>query len=319
MTVSAASPSVLAAFVNYDGAPMTLAAVTSLMQQLGAVDVRIVVVDNGSTPADVEALTAGLPGGVSLVRLETNRGYGAACNAAARIAAESGIPYVWWLNNDLTIETGASDALLAHMEAAPAIAAAGAVTVDEETGRRVLGAGMDLTLWRGRVRHRHTGIDVEQLPSQPYPVDVIPGSCLLVRVSALRVIGGFDEGYFMYSEDVDWSVRARAAGFGLDIVPRARARHGGARSSKPQDRLRYMMRNRIRMVRARAGLAVQPAFMAYFVLGWLPAYTVARLVPRFGLREGLLLALSPLTWNVRDALRYRRWRLRPEDLVIPRF
>jgi GT2 family glycosyltransferase len=309
----------LAAFVNYDGAPMTLAAVTSLRQQLGAVGVRIVVVDNGSTPADVEALTAGLPGGVSLVRLKTNRGYGAACNAAARIAAESGIPYVWWLNNDLTFETGASDALLAHMEATPTVAAAGAVTVDEETGRRVLGAGMDLTLWRGRVRHRHTGIDVKQLPSQPYSVDVISASCILVRVSALRVIGGIDEGYFMYSEDVDWSVRARAAGFGLDIVPRARARHGGARSSKPQDRLRYMMRNRIRMVRARAGLAVQLAFMGYFVVGWLPAYTVGRLMPRFGLREGLLLALSPLTWNVRDALRYRRWRLRPEDLVIPRF
>ena len=319
MTVPATSPTVLAAFVNYDGAPMTLAAVASLTQQSGEVGVRIVVVDNGSTPADAEALTAGLPQDVSLVRFETNRGYGAACNAAARIAAESGIPYVWWLNNDLTFEAGASDALLAHIEATPAIAAAGPVTVDEETGRRVLGAGMDLTLWRGRVRHRHTGIDVEQLPSQPYPVDVIPASCLLVRVSALRVIGGFDEGYFMYSEDVDWSMRARAAGFGLDIVPRARARHGGARSSKPQDRLRYMMRNRIRMVRARAGLAVQPAFMGYFVLGWLPAYTVARLVPRFGLREGLLLALSPLSWNVRDALRNRRWRLRPEDLVIPRF
>jgi hypothetical protein len=56
--------------------------------------------------------------------------------------------------------------------------------------------------------------------------------------------------------------------------------------------------------------------MGYFVLGWLPAYTVARL----GLGSVYVRGYpghSPLTWNVRDALKLRRWRLRPEDLVIP--
>ena len=127
-----------------------------------------------------------------------------------------------------------------------------------------------------------------------------------------------DESYFMYGEDVDWSIRARQQGFALEIVPAARARHGGARSSPPQAQVRFILRNRVRMMRARAGLATQAAFMAYFVLGKLPAYTLARLVPRFGLRAGLELAISVLSWNVRDALRRRRWRLRANDQVIPR-
>jgi hypothetical protein len=88
------------------------------------------------------------------VRLETNRGYGAPATPLRELPPRAD-PYVWWLNNDLTFETGQRRPVR-HMEATPAGAAAGAVTVDEETGRRVLGAGMDLTLWRGRVRHRHT-------------------------------------------------------------------------------------------------------------------------------------------------------------------
>lgn len=307
----------LAALVNYEGARMTLGALDSLLRQPGADGARVVIVDNGSSQADLEALRAGIGGRATLVEFETNRGYAAACNQAAVMAAESQIPYVWWLNNDLSLEPGALDALVKHMDASDRTAAAAAVTVDDETGSRVLGAGMDFIMWRGRVRHRYAGMEVGRLGRKAYSVDVAPATCLLVRLSALRVIGGMDEGFFMYGEDVDWSIRARAASFELDVVPAARARHGWARSSKPADRLRFQMRNRVRVIRARGGPAVQLAFMAYFVLGWLPAYTVARLVPRFGLREGLRLAVSPLTWNVHDALRRRRWRLRPQDQIIP--
>ena len=312
------APRVLAAIVNYDGAQMTLDALASLLDQSVANEIRTVIVDNGSSAADFEALESGVAGRAIVVRLEPNRGYAAACNVASLMAAEAGIPHVLWLNNDLLLEPGAIEALVARMEAAPATAAAGAVTLDFETGARVTGAGMDLSLWRGRVRHRHTGLDVAELPSVPYAVDVLVAPCLLVRIAALRVVGGMDEDYFMYAEDVDWSIRARRAGFSLEIVPAARTRHRGARSSRPQAQVRYIMRNRVRMMRAQAGWTTQAAFMCYFVLGWLPAYTVARLIPRFGLSVGLGLAISPLSWNVRDALRRRRWRLRADDQVIPR-
>ena len=308
---------VLAAIVNFEGAAMSVAALGSLLEQSVATEVRIVVIDNASSAADVRGLEAGISGRASLVRLETNRGYAAACNVASSMAADAGIPYVLWLNNDLLLEQGLVEAMVARLDAAPGTAAVGAVTVDFHTGSRVLGAGMDLSLWRGEVRHRRMGLGVAKLPDAPYAVDVIAATCMLVRISALRDIGGMDESYFMYGEDVDWSIRARQRGFDLEIVPQARARHGGARSSPPQAQVRFILRNRVRLMRARAGLATQGAFVAYFVLAKLPAYTVARLVPRFGLRAGIGIAISSLSWNIRDARRRGRWRLRAEDQVIP--
>jgi GT2 family glycosyltransferase len=309
---------VVAGLVNHDGAELTLEALASLSGQGGADRLQIVVIDNGSAAADLAALEAGAGERARVVRLPVNLGYAAACNAVSRIAADSGADFVWWLNNDLRLEPGALDALLEEIEGAPRAAAVAAVTTDYETGRLVLGAGMDLSLWRGRVRHSFAGLDIDALPPGGHSVEVVAGACLLVRMSALHAIGGMDEAYFMYGEDVDWSIRARAAGFDLHVVHGARARHGWARSSAPADRLRFLIRNRIRLVRARAGAAAQLAFIAYFVLGWLPAYTLARLVPRFGIRAGLRLAIHPLAWNIGDALRRRRWRLRLEDQAIPR-
>ncbi len=319
MTGARSRPRVLAAFVNHNGAAMTAAAVASLFEQRGVTEVRAIVVDNGSSAADIALLKAMPNAGTSIVQLERNRGYAAACNVASQLATESAADYVWWLNNDVLIEAGALDALVRHLDLTPRAAAAAAVTVDWETGERVLGAGMDLTLWRSSVRNRHEDVALGDLPAESFSVAVLPATCVLVRVDALRVIGGIDEGYFMYGEDVDWSVRARNAGYTLDVVPVARVRHARGRSSSSTDRVAWIMRARIRLIRARGSLATQPVFLLYYGLLWLPAYTVGRLVPRFGLRAGLHLAADPLVWNVRDAVRRRRWRLRPEDLQIPRF
>ncbi|HYI23406.1 MAG TPA: glycosyltransferase family 2 protein [Candidatus Limnocylindrales bacterium] len=316
--VNEGASQVLAVVVNFNGAGMTARTVETLAAQTKRRALRVLVIDNGSSAADVAELERRIAGQADLLGWPRNRGYAAACNAASRIAAESGIPYVWWLNNDLELEPGALEALLAHLEASPRTAAAGAVTVDLPTGTKVLGAGMDLSLWRSRVRNRYAGAKVEQLPNRPHGVDVLQGACVLVRIRSLRDIGGMDEGYFMYGEDVDWSVRARAAGYALDIVPAARVRHGWAQSSRPDDRLRYIMRNRVRMMRIHGSPQVQAAFIVYFVFAWLPAYTVGRLIPRFGLDRGLRLALSPLIWNMRDAIRRGQWRLNSEDLDIER-
>jgi len=318
VNASSAKPRLLAVIVNFEGTPMTVAALASLRAQDRADRIRIVVVDNASSDADFRALQAGVGGDAELVRFDSNRGYAAACNAASSMAAQANIPYVLWLNNDLLLAPGLAEAMAARLDATPGTAAVGAVTVDYETGATVIGAGMDLSFWRGEVRHRHPSVAVAQLPEAPYKVDVIAATCMLVRIAALRDIGGMDESYFMYGEDVDWCIRARHKGYALEIVPAARARHGGARSSAPQTHVRLILQNRVRMMRARAGLGTQAAFMAYYVMGKLPAYTLARLVPRFGLRAGPGIAISSLAWNVRDALRRRRWRLRADDQVIPR-
>jgi hypothetical protein len=72
-----------------------------------------------------------------------------------------------------------------------------------------------------------------------------------------------------------------------------------------------MIRNRIRFVRVTGSGLDQAAFLAYFLLGWLPAFYIARLVPRFGLATATRIVRATVGWNVADAWRLRAWRLRP--------
>lgn len=67
--------------------------------------------------------------------------------------------------------------------------------------------------------------------SAPVSLERLHGACMLIRGELLQSVGLFDEGFFMYDEDVDWCVRARNAGWELLLVPDARILHHGGSSS----------------------------------------------------------------------------------------
>jgi len=79
-------------------------------------------------------------------------------------------------------------------------------------------------------------------------VDCPSGVAGLVRREALEVVGGFDEAYYLYYEDVDWGLRARRAGWRTSFVRSARVLHGGSTgtASDPARRRYYNVRNRLR-------------------------------------------------------------------------
>jgi GT2 family glycosyltransferase len=165
----------------------------------------------------------------------------------------------------------------------------------------VLTAGADVTLWRGRVRHRFAGRDVSALPQQPFRVDALEASAVLVKVSAVKEIGGFDEGFFMYWEDTEWSCRASKKGWVLLVQPKARVTHAVAASSTPLAKMEFMLRNRWRFVRLTAGPREAAAFSIYFLCFWLPAYALTRLVPQFGMRRSWQILWQTVAWNAADA------------------
>lgn len=311
---SAAEPRILAAIVNFNGAALTERMVSSFHSQEGAGQARLVVVDDASQAEDVADLVARVGERAELLLLATNRGYAAACNAATRIAMNMGAEYTLLMNNDLVLEPSALSKLIGALELRPDWAGVAAATVDASEGKTVLGAGVDIDVRRGRVRHRYAARPVGDLPSMPYAVGALEGACLLLRTDVLRAVGPFDEGFFMYWEDAEWSVRANRLGHQFAIVPGARARHAVSQSSDPRDRIALMIRNRIRFVRATGSRVDQVVFLAYFLLIWLPSYHVARLVPRYGLRAATRLVRDALAWNLADGRRRGRWRLdRPPD------
>jgi N-acetylglucosaminyl-diphospho-decaprenol L-rhamnosyltransferase len=307
---------VLAAVINFERAELTSRLVAGLVNHRSGSSLRVMVVDNGSSQQDLARLRSILDPSVRVLALPENRGYAAACNAAILAAFADSADLLWLLNNDLALEAGVLDALVSALDAST-WAAAAPVTVDAETGMTILGAGADLSIGRGRLRHRWVGRARSDLPTNPFEVAAIEGACPLIRLDALRVVGAWDEGFFMYWEDAEWSVRARRSGYALGVVPTVAMRHEGGASSDAASRIGLMMRNRVRFVRITGSWAENAMFAGYYVVLWLPAYTLARLIPRFGPRQGVALALGSLAWNLTDARRRRRWRLRRPDQEIP--
>ena len=308
---------VVAGVVNFNGARRTLATLDGIFRQAPPDVLRVIVVDNGSAPADLDALRAGLDGRAAMLALPRNVGYAAACNAVAREAIGLGAEFVWFLNNDLTLPEPVLPGLIDALDRDHAVAAVAPVTVDAANRSIVLGAGARISWSRGRLVHLRMGLDAGDLPGTPYDVAVLEGACPLIRTSAMRAIGAWDESFFMYWEDVEWSVRATRSGARLQIVPDRRVGHTVAASSPPIDRLEFMLRNRVRFMRIAAPGPIQPVFMAYFAALWLPAFLIARAIPRFGPAAGLRLAVGAVSWNVTDAVRRRRWRLTRADQAIP--
>ena len=225
---------VAAVIVNYKAREVLLRCV----QSLRAEGVRtIVVVDNDSRDGSAEALAAADPD-ARFLATGANLGYGPAAN---RGVAAVDTPYVLILNPDVEVEPGAVKALVAALEREPALAAVGP-RVEEPDGS-VYPSGRpfpDLVVAAGhaflgyaapwnRFTRAYRMLDWDRTTFRH--VDWISGSCVLARRMAYEAVGGFDEAYFMYAEDVDLCWRWQRAGWRVACEPAARVVHLGAVST----------------------------------------------------------------------------------------
>jgi GT2 family glycosyltransferase len=213
-------------------------------------DFEVAVVDNGSSPRALAELEAGLATrpGVALVRVSPNRGYTGGMNAAFAHVRASEAPYVWLLADDVTVEPGAMTAFVDTFAAQPRAGVAGAMTLHADEPARIwFAGGVVEPLLLGRAIHRGLDTRDDGLWRTPDRVDFANGSCLFALRAVVEAVGGFDEAYFTYWEDVDWCARVAAAGHEVWFVPTARIRH--AVTPDTGDRLdrarRYDMRNRL--------------------------------------------------------------------------
>lgn len=235
--------------LHYDRPQGALACVDSLLDSTHR-DHAIAVLDNGSSASAIATLEAGLATrpGVTLVRVTPNRGYTGGMNAALAHARGHDASYLWLLADDVTVEPGAMAAFVEMFETHPRAGVAGALTLYADDPNRIwFAGGIVEPLLLGRAIHRGLDTRDEGLWREPDRVDFANGSSLFARCTAVEAVGGFDEAYFTYWEDVDWCARVVAAGHEVWFVPTARIRH--AVTPDTGDRLdrarRYDMRNRL--------------------------------------------------------------------------
>jgi len=284
---------IAAVVVDHDAGPLLEGCVRSLLDD-GATPV--VVVENGapgSAASALEALLGAQPAPqVHLVRPGRNLGFGAGVNRGLAALAGVSSPPQWVLvsNPDLVVHAGAMAALREALETHPAWALVGP-RIFTETGD-VYPSVRSFPSFTDAAGH---ALLAQFNPENPFTrrynpgtpegdivteADWVSGSCFLARRSALEELGGFDEAYFMYAEDMDLCWRAHHAGWGVGFAGTAEVTHvqGVSTARHPYRMMAAHHRSALRFTfRTTKGWRRLALPLAVVVLGLRMAIVTARL------------------------------------------
>jgi len=191
------------------------------------VEVELLVVDNGSSDGSLQLLEER---GVEHIALPRNTGFAVAVNlGVARVRAAA----VLVLNADTVLEPGCVRALAEGLFSDPGLGGVQPRILQLDEGRRsdvdearVYSAGMALTA-DGRAVEEGAGGPQGPLSAAPREIFGVCGAACLLRRQLFDGLGGYDERYFAFYEDVDLNVRARIAGWSFAYVPEAVVWHLG--------------------------------------------------------------------------------------------
>lgn len=247
-------PRVGVVLVNWNGLDDTLDCLASLAKQDYAGIVPYVV-DNGSKVPEAPAIAARFPQ-AKVLSSGANLGFAGGNNLGVQAALDDGCEYVMLLNNDTVIpQPDAITRLVQLAESEPDAVVGCKITYHSDPGV-VWFAGGHLDLANARAEHAGVGEPASKFAGI-VETDFVTGCVLLCRSELLRKTGLWDVGYFLYFEDVDWNLQAKAHGakflLDLDVV----VEHKVSRSVKksgPVD-FYYLLRNRLYFGRRWSGRA----------------------------------------------------------------
>lgn len=223
-----AQQSVLISVLNWNTATITMECIRSLcdMDVNPLLQVKIVVIDNGSADADWDCLRSALAScPVTLVRQKTNLGFAGGHNIAMQMAINEHADFVWLVNSDAVVDRDCLDKLVRLMNEDAGCGAASPVTVaaDDPSSIDFCGARHD---WARLETRRATTIEQARRWEKESPDTMwVRGTVVLFRTAALRQIGLLTATLFAYYEDDDIGARLSAAGWRSRMAFDAQTRH----------------------------------------------------------------------------------------------
>jgi N-acetylglucosaminyl-diphospho-decaprenol L-rhamnosyltransferase len=232
--------------VNYNAGAYLSRCVTSVVANAGGLELDVLVIDNASHDGSAQVAKSAQPD-IRVTMNPTNRGLSAAWNQGA---ADTDSPWILFLNPDAEIWAGTLNGYVKAGEERPDVAVLGPVVRNAdgtiyESGRVFPSIGQAVGhAFLGPFRpsnrftraYRQAGWD--RLSERE--VDWVSGSCMLVRRSAFEDVGRFDEGFWLYAEELDLTTRLREAGWKVLYTPELEIVHEGAVSTGRSRRTHVM-------------------------------------------------------------------------------
>ena len=216
-------PRVGIVLVNWNGREVTLACLRSL-RAVSYGNAFTVVVDNASADGSVEAIRAAHPD-VTVLPQRTNLLFAGGSNEGMRHALAQGADLLLLLNNDTEVAPDFLGYLVERLQHEPGAGAVAPKILYHARPDTLWFAGGEISFWSGTMRHTGIRERDDGRHDRPHDIDYATGCAVLVTRGAVERVGMLDTGYRMYTEDADWSLRIRRAGFRVLYEPRSRVWH----------------------------------------------------------------------------------------------
>jgi GT2 family glycosyltransferase len=279
MTFSA-QPTVFVIVLNFNGKSVLPACLSSIYQS-DYPNFEVVVVDNASIDDSFKSAIKSFSK-TAFIKNPANLGFAKGNNIGIRYALERFADYIFLLNNDTVIEKNTLSMLVNTLDKNASTGIVSPLIFNNNGTLWFAGGSIDWLKMQARNLF-------QPISNSPYATAYLSGCAMLVRKEVFKKIGLFDERFFLYYEDTDFSLRAQKSGFKLLIVPNAHIRHLEQSNVKNTAKIYWLVLS---------GLIFFHTHASFWQKRWITVYVFGRKIKN---RYDLFFTKSEVARNVRKA------------------
>lgn len=252
----------LIVIVNYVNWKYTIECVESLLKA-NVPRNNILIIDNAS-PNDSFYQLSKLYSEIQMIQNSENLGFPTANNIGIKLALQGNYDYVIFLNNDTIVDKNAISKLLNEMEKHSKVSIGTGRIFFYPSINKLWYDGGKLVNWRGLAIHNNYDKEISNIVdrNEARSVNFISGCFMCIRLSHIKILGYWDERFFLYLEDIEYCARARKNNLEMIYVPDSIIYHKvGERPNYTGKLIYYSVRNRLLLIK----LAFSPIAKFYFI------------------------------------------------------
>lgn len=255
--------------VNYNGFADTLQLIDSIQNHL-TISYEFIVVDNGSKADEASMLKHQFPY-IKVIRSDRNLGFAGGNNLAIKDAAAD---FLLFINNDAYVQDDSLTHLVERMKKEPTLGGISPKILFADQEKLIQFAGYT-PLSSVTLRNRLIGFKEQDSGQYDHPITTpyLHGAAMLIRREVVEKVGGMPEIYFLYYEELDWSLQLRRAGYQLEYNPAAVVYHKESSSVGQESPLKAFYMTRNRMLYAKRNLSSFHGFLSI-------AYQISLALPK---------------------------------------